>query len=664
MTISSILVANRGEIACRIIRTAKALGLKTVAIYSDADITAKHVRLADHAKHVGSSPVIESYLAIDRIISAALASGADAIHPGYGFLSENAAFATACLKAGLTFIGPPQKAIEIMGDKARAKTAMIAAGVPCIPGYQGEDQTTETLLAAAEDIGLPVMIKAAAGGGGRGMRQVESPEQLENAIKIARAEAKSAFGSDVLIIEKVIPAPRHVEIQILADQHGHIIHLGERDCSVQRRHQKIIEEAPCPVLNPALRREMGEAAIIAAKAVDYCGAGTVEFLLGADGAYYFLEMNTRLQVEHPVTEAITGLDLVALQIGVANGDALPVRQDDVRLNGHAIEIRLYAEDPANGFLPSTGPVDLWMAPTRPGIRVDDGIDTGVEVSPFYDPMLAKIIAHGATRQQAVARLRTALGNTALFGATTNRDFLIDAIERPAFVDGKATTAFIEETYGTDGYRDTTPPVRLLAAAAILDYLDQQDQACQTALAVNHENRNWSSTHDLIAYFDYRCEDTMVNVKVTHTDEQFMAIIDEQALMVNIKYRDQNTAGLVIDGDPYKVIFNNSTHAVQIANQTRSVTLTKLNTLAADAKDNASDGTVSAPMHGRLLEISVAVGDNVKIGDKIAVLEAMKMQHEIVAEIDGTVSTIAASENIQIAADDLILEIERPGGEDQ
>ena len=388
---NSILIANRGEIACRVIRTAKELGYRTIAVYSDADAGAPHVQLADEAVRIGPGPVGESYLLVERILEAAATSGAEAIHPGYGFLSENAAFAQAVEAAGLVFIGPSAEAIEVMGNKAESKRRMIAAGVPCVPGYEGHDQSDEVLLAEGNKIDLPLMVKAAAGGGGRGMRLVHDYAELANAIKLARAEAEGAFGSGELILEKAIIQPRHVEIQVFADTMGNTVHLGERDCSVQRRHQKVIEEAPCPVMTPELREQMGQSAIDAAKSVNYRGAGTVEFLLDASGSFYFLEMNTRLQVEHPVTELIAGLDLVALQISVAQGEPLGMRQDDVKLEGAAIEVRLYTEDPSQDFLPASGPVELWQPATGVGVRVDAGICTGQAISPFYDPMVAKVI---------------------------------------------------------------------------------------------------------------------------------------------------------------------------------------------------------------------------------------------------------------------------------
>ena len=419
---NSVLIANRGEIACRIMRTAKAMGLRTIAVYSEADSDAPHVKMADQAYLLGPAPVGESYLLGDKIIEAAKATNTGAIHPGYGFLSENSGFAKACADAGLIFIGPEPDAIDLMGDKAKSKRRMIKAGVPCVPGYQGEVQDDGTLLKKSQSIGFPIMVKAAAGGGGRGMRFVDDPKDLPTAIKDARSEAANAFGSDVLILERAVQRPRHVEIQVFADRYGNTVHLGERDCSVQRRHQKVLEEAPCPVMTSDLRAAMGAAAVKAAKDIGYVGAGTVEFMLDGSGEFFFLEMNTRLQVEHPVTEMITGLDLVALQINVASGQELGLTQDDINLNGHAIEARLYAEDPTADFLPATGPIHRCSPASGPGIRIDSGIKTGGEVSPFYDPMLAKVIAFGETREIARRRLVEALKDTVFFGTKTNKAF--------------------------------------------------------------------------------------------------------------------------------------------------------------------------------------------------------------------------------------------------
>ncbi|MBP6770871.1 MAG: acetyl-CoA carboxylase biotin carboxylase subunit, partial [Reyranella sp.] len=436
-----ILIANRGEIALRIIRTARAMGYRTVAVFSSADENARHVREADQAVHIGDVLPAQSYLNIAAIIEAAAISGADAVHPGYGFLAENAGFARACRAAGLVFIGPSPEAIAAMGNKAGAKQLMSEAGIPCIPGYQGADQSEATLQAAADAIGYPVMIKATAGGGGRGMRLVAGAGEFLPALRSARSEAQGAFGNAEVIVERAIIEPRHIEIQILADRHGQAIHLGERDCSVQRRHQKVVEEAPSPAVGAALRERMGAAAVAAVKAIGYEGAGTVEFLLDASGEFHFMEMNTRLQVEHPVTEAITGLDLVELQLRIASGEPLPLTQDDVRLNGHAIEVRLCAEDVARGFMPQSGTMTLWEMPGR--IRVDDALESGGEISPYYDSMIAKLIGHGASREEARRKLLAALEDTAALGVRTNQKFLASCLEHPVFAAGEASTAFID-----------------------------------------------------------------------------------------------------------------------------------------------------------------------------------------------------------------------------
>ncbi len=437
-----ILIANRGEIACRVIRSARALGYETVAVYSEADANAPHVRMADLAVPIGPAPAAQSYLSIDRLVEAARVAKADALHPGYGFLSENADFAAACRDAGLVFIGPPPEAIRSMGNKAEAKRLLGAAGLPCLPGYHEADQSDGRLARAAETIGFPVMVKAAAGGGGRGMRLVASAAELPAALAAARAEALNAFGSDELILEKAVEHARHIEIQIFADGHGNVIHLGERDCSIQRRHQKLIEEAPSPAVTAGLREAMGQAAVAAARAIHYVGAGTVEFLLDADGAFYFLEMNTRLQVEHAVTEAITGQDLVAWQIRVAAGERLPLVQAEVAFAGYAIEARLCAEDVPGDFLPQSGAVLAWQPPEGPGIRVDHGLAAGLAVTPYYDSMLAKIIAFGTDREEARRRLIAALERCLLLGIATNRALLIDCLDHPEFVAGKATTSFL------------------------------------------------------------------------------------------------------------------------------------------------------------------------------------------------------------------------------
>ncbi len=656
--INTLLVANRGEIACRVMRTAKGQGIKTVAVYSDADELAPHVKMANDAVRIGPPPVNESYLVIDNIIQAAKDTGADAIHPGYGFLSENAAFSQACVKAGIIFVGPPQKAIDVMGGKARSKRAMIEAGVPCVPGYQDDDQSDDTLVTEAEKIGVPLMVKAAAGGGGRGMRLVLDLEEVPNAIKLARSEAENAFGNGELILEKAIIKPRHVELQVFADSHGNCIHLGERDCSVQRRHQKVIEEAPCPVITPELREQMGKAAVDAAKAVDYVGAGTVEFLLDQSGEFYFLEMNTRLQVEHPVTEEITGLDLVALQLKVASGDFLGIKQSDVIFSGHAMEVRLYAEDPGDDFLPSTGHVDLWK-PSQ-WSRVDSGVETGGEVSPFYDSMVAKIITHGATRDEARRRMINALSETAFFGPKNNRDFLIDALDKKDFVDGQATTAFIAENYGEGGVDLGEHPFSTYAVAAVLQHKLRQKTAHHLALNVNAEMLDWSNSGSLETVVQY---DDSATIHV-HVDEpqQYTVTDGDQESSIQLLSLKPDMAKLNVDGHNVIVLYHEHHRILHLALPDRSLTVTDQTGLSA-MEDVGGGGTVVAPMHGQLLEILVEEGAQVSKGDKLAVLEAMKMQHEILAEIDGTVETVAASAGFQIAADDLIMEIAETESED-
>ena len=443
---SKVLIANRGEIACRVIRTAKNLGYETVAVYSDADRRARHVILADEAVYLGASPVGESYLDQEKILEAIRKSGADAVHPGYGFLSENESFAKALEERGIVFIGPPASAIALMGSKRESKIAMIEAGVPCVPGYQGNEQDPAVLIQEAKTVGLPVMLKASAGGGGRGMRLVHREEELAEAIQTACSEARNAFGSDEMIIERAVMRPRHIEIQVFADTHGNCISLGERDCSVQRRHQKVIEEAPSPAVNETLRRKMGEAAVRAAKACNYVGAGTVEFLLDENGEFFFLEMNTRLQVEHPVTEMVTGQDLVEWQLRVAAGESLNLTQEDVEIRGHAIEVRLYAEDAANGFLPQTGDLLRFDIAELDGCRTDHGVVQGQKVTPHYDPMLAKLIAWGPDRETARRKLNRMLRDSHILGMVTNQGFLTKALNAEDFVKGEATTALIADWF--------------------------------------------------------------------------------------------------------------------------------------------------------------------------------------------------------------------------
>ena len=658
---TSLLIANRGEIACRVMRTAKAMGLRTIAVYSEADADAPHVAMADEAVLIGPAPVAESYLNAARIIEAAQTAGAEAVHPGYGFLSENAGFARACAEAGLVFIGPPPDAIDLMGDKAKAKRRMIEAGVPCVPGYQGEDQSDATLIKAAAEIGFPIMVKAAAGGGGRGMRLVEREADLAAAIGAARSEAENAFGSGELILERAIIQPRHVEIQVFADARGHAIHLGERDCSVQRRHQKVLEEAPCPVMTPELRETMGAAAVKAARDIDYVGAGTVEFLLDASGAFYFLEMNTRLQVEHPVTEMVTGLDLVALQIRIAQGEPLALQQADIALDGHAIEARLYAEDVGEGFLPASGPVDHWRPAAGDGVRIDAGIASGGAVSPFYDPMLAKVIAHGATREEARRKLIGALKQTALFGIATNKAFLVDALSRPAFAQGEATTAFIAEAFDDEALQPASLDARSAACAAVLLYLNDRDAAARQALNLAAPLFNWSSATPIETPYRLECRDQAIDVALTPTGPaSYAARIGDETLPVRIIERNAHAALLAVNDMRVATLYNPKEAGIQITLDGRDFDIVNRNALFASKDDDAGAGAVTAPMHGALVDIFVAKGQTVAKGDRLAVLEAMKMQHELTAAIDGDITAIHFDAGAQIPANAVIMEI---GGAD-
>ena len=656
---TSILVANRGEIACRVIRTAKAQGYRTVAVYSDADAKAPHVQMADTAVHIGPSPVNESYLVQENILAAAKASGAEAIHPGYGFLSENSEFAKACEDAGLVFIGPTPDAIHLMGNKAEAKRRMIAAGVPCVPGYEGEDQSDATLLSEGAKITLPLMVKAAAGGGGRGMRIVHKSSELSNAIKLARAEASSAFGSGELILEKAIMRPRHLEIQVFGDSHGTIVHLGERDCSVQRRHQKVIEEAPCPVMTDALRDEMGAAAIAAAQSISYRGAGTVEFLLDEYGTFYFLEMNTRLQVEHPVTELITGLDLVALQLQVAQGEPLGFTQDEVTLSGHAIEVRLDTEDPAQDFLPTSGPIDLWSPPTGVGVRVDSGICSGQEVSPFYDPMVAKIIASGPNREIARLRLIEALQNTVLFGTRHNRDFLVACVEKDCFAAGQATTAFITEEFSEGEIANPQPTFTDSAVAAVLELTLQHKTLHGNSILVAPQLRDWASASPLVSRKRYIHGEQVHDLSVTPLGNGRYRVFDtDNAAVIELLTVLEDTAQASIDGEQHLIRhFSPDESKLYLSINGRAATYCDQIRLAGVQDDAAGSGRIIAPMHGLLLEVRVKAGDRVESGQTLAILEAMKMHYEIAADAAGEVIEVLAMARQQVAVDDLLIDID-------
>jgi geranyl-CoA carboxylase alpha subunit len=657
MPFSTVLVANRGEIAVRVISGARALGYRTVAVYSRADAAAPHVRLADRAVEIGPAPARESYLDGARILAAARAAGADAVHPGYGFLSENAGFARACAEAGLVFIGPPPEAIALMGNKRQAKLRMERAGVPCVPGYSGPDGSDAALLAAAQRIGPPIMVKAAAGGGGRGMRRVADLAALPAALSAARAEAESAFGSGELILERALTRPRHVEIQVFADTQGNVLHLGERDCSVQRRHQKVLEEAPSPVLTPELRARMGEAAVRAAREIRYVGAGTVEFLLDEDGSFHFLEMNTRLQVEHPVTELVTGLDLVAWQFRVAAGEPLPLTQEQVRFSGHAIEARLYAEDPYAGFLPQSGRVAAWLPAGGPGVRVDHGLGSGglaepEEISPHYDPLVAKVIAHGATREEARRRLIRALEDSVLLGPPNNRAFLVALLSHPDFAAGRATTAFIEERFGP-GLERPAPPPALVALAALLPFAAASGGKWQTRPQGGEAVLAWQGGMARTAVTGLPAGDFSVTLGAGTPEAATyaMALLERVEALPGVERLRYACDGVQA-----------TAHAARIGEDTylqcggSAETFREVPQGVAAARPEAAPGRRLAPMTGRIVAVRARVGEAVVKGQCLVVLEAMKMQHEFPAPADGVVIALPVAVGDQVAARQLLFEL--------
>jgi len=634
--IETLLVANRGEIARRVMRTAKALGKRTVAVYSDADARAPHVLEADEAVRIGEPLPADSYLDIDAVIEAAKRAGADAIHPGYGFLSERAEFSEACEAAGIRFVGPKPDAIRAMGDKSAAKRMMIEAGVPCVPGYQGEEQSDERLMSEANAIGFPVMVKASAGGGGRGMRRVASADELAEALRSARSEAENAFGDGRLLIEKAVDAARHIEVQVIADACGKTLHLGERECSVQRRHQKVIEEAPSPALSPEKRAEICAAAVAAAEAVSYENAGTVEFLYDdATGDFFFLEMNTRLQVEHPVTEEVTGLDLVALQIAVAEGAPLPISQEDVRADGWSIEARLYAEDAGAGFLPQTGRIGLWRPPAGEGVRVDGGIETGSEVTAFYDPMLAKVIATGPTRDVARRRLLAALGETRALGVGVNTDYLRAILSHPTFAEGAALTRFLGDEH--EALTASPPPSSEVLAAACAALMDHD---ADDALF------GWNGWGAAPLVFDLNVGGEKRSIRAS-LEGRTLTIDGEDGVAISLDEIGGAEIAYGVDGRRRRAEFVRKGSIVHVYADGRAWRIEDVSRAPAD-EAGAGDGAVKAPMAGSIVEVVVAEGDRVAKGALVLVMEAMKMQHRLTAPIDGVVETLAVKVGDQAA----------------
>lgn len=655
-TISKVLIANRGEIACRVIEGARKLGYPTVAVYSDADAGARHVEMADEAVYIGPSVPAESYLKIENILEAAERTGANAVHPGYGFLAENAEFAKACTDAGLVFVGPPAEAIDLMGNKAAAKRRMQEADVPCVPGYEGEDQSDETLIEQAKQIGLPVMVKAAAGGGGRGMRLVEHEEKLGEAIKSARSEAKGAFGSEELIIEKAVQQPRHVEIQIVADSQGNVVHLGERDCSIQRRHQKVVEESPSPAVDAELRAKMGEAAVAAAQAIGYVNAGTVEFLLAPDRAFYFMEMNTRLQVEHPVTELVTGIDLVEWQLRVAAGEALPLRQDQITFNGHAIEVRLCAEDAFSDFMPQSGPVLLWQPAEQ--IRVDHGLRSPGHVSSHYDSMVAKLIAHGDEREAARRKLLHDLEETVLLGLVSNRDLLAAILRHEVFAQGDFDTGFIQEHFPQDRISERKPATQHVAIAAALLY--QTDAlALQANAHFSDEVLGWHSSHPYEVNMKLRWRETDFELWLQPlADGSFtIKVAESDRFDISLELTDSTCAGYVCGEVHGRADFVRSGNDLWLACEGAIWAYTDRSLIAAETADEGGDGRLLAPSDGKVIEVRAKQGDQVEKGQTLVVVEAMKMEFQVTSGVAGSVSEINVAAGDQVSARQLLALVE-------
>jgi 3-methylcrotonyl-CoA carboxylase alpha subunit len=658
---SKILIANRGEIACRVIKTARRLGIKTVAVYSDADRGSRHVAMADEAVHIGGSPARESYLVVEKIIEAAKRTGAEAIHPGYGFLSENAGFAEACAKAGIVFIGPPPAAIRAMGSKSEAKKIMEKAKVPLVPGYHGDDQSPGLLAKEAQRIGFPVLIKASAGGGGKGMRVVEAAAKFDEALAGAKREAKASFADDHVLIERYLTRPRHIEIQVFADSHGNCLYLFERDCSIQRRHQKVIEEAPAPGMDPKRRQAMGAAAVAAAKAIGYVGAGTVEFIANQDGTFYFMEMNTRLQVEHPVTEMITGQDLVEWQLVVAAGGKMPLTQDQLRIDGHAVEVRLYAEDPARNFLPSTGTlVHLRLPEENAHVRVDTGVRQGDTVTPFYDPMIAKVIVHDRDRASAMRRMAALMGETEVVGVTTNAALLKALCSHPAFVGGEVDTGFIER-HREELFAKLAPAddrafaVATLArvaewAPASADPWDQKNGF--RLLDIGHDEVRWKDGEREVVVIVRRRRDGMLDLQLPGgTQEASVQRRDDDRLAIRLG--DDTFAATVMrhrtsDGVDYTLFADGRSRRLRLVDP---LDVTQYEAVAS------GEASVRSPLPGKIIDLRVKAGDTVSKGQPLLVLEAMKMEHTLAAPTDGKIKSMRYAVGEQVAEGAELVEFE-------
>ena len=656
---SKILIANRGEIACRIIRTARKMGIRTVAVYSDADRDAMHVALADEAIAIGPAPARSSYLDAEKIIAAAQASGAQAIHPGYGFLSENAGFAEACASAGIIFIGPTPDAIRAMGGKSEAKALMAKAGVPVVPGYHGEDQADEKLAGEAEAIGYPVLLKASAGGGGKGMRVVREKREFAAELAGAKREALAAFGNDRMLIEKYLERPRHVEVQVFADGHGNCLSLFERDCSIQRRHQKVIEEAPAPGLPDTLRQRMYDAAVAAARAIDYRGAGTVEFLLDPSGAFYFMEMNTRLQVEHPVTEYITGLDLVEWQIRVANGEALPDDWGNLRINGHAIEARIYAEDPAHDFLPSIGTVSHLAFPEEgPHLRIDSGIRTGDAISVHYDPMIAKLIVWDVDRDAALRRMSQALADCQVVGVTTNAGFLRRLVNTDSFANAKLDTALIErEQAALSAVGDSNDALWQLAAVAAVASTARAGSDVRDPHSPWQAQDGWRLGASAPRVLPLQQGERHHTLKVWTQADGWRVRCDDAAPTTVIGSADGRSLSVQLDGRRWQLQLLREGDQLYLFGTDGQHRFTLHDPVGESDHAVADAGSLLAPMPGRIVATLVDAGTQVKRGTPLVVLEAMKMEHTLQAPADGTVKGYRAKEGEQVADGAVLVDFE-------
>ncbi len=662
-----ILIANRGEIACRVAATAKKLGIRTVAVYSDADANAKHVLACDEAVHIGPSAPKESYLRADRIIEAARATGAEAIHPGYGFLSENEDFAQACADAGIAFIGPPPSAIKAMGLKAESKQLMDKAGVPLVPGYHGANQDPELLKREADRIGYPVLIKASAGGGGKGMRAVASNAEFDAALASCKREAINSFGDDAVLVERYVTRPRHIEIQVFGDTRGNVVYLFERDCSVQRRHQKVLEEAPAPGISEARRREMGQAAVAAAKAVGYVGAGTVEFIAEptADGdlRFYFMEMNTRLQVEHPVTEAITGLDLVEWQLRVASGEPLPLKQEQLRIHGHAIEARICAENPDANFLPATGRLEVYRTPPAAtsfelgNVRIDHGVREGDLISPYYDSMIAKLIVWGADREQALARLAAALAQTHIVGLHTNVAFLRRVLQTPSFAQADLDTALIERERAL--LFNASPLPLAVAAAGVVAHALASEKSLETADPWSRRD-GWRLHGAAVRRFDLEAhgEHHIAHVERGHAGQMVLAI-DGKRWPLQLVSRGANVHDVTLGETRHVLTVYATGERLSIFAPDGAAVLSEIDPIVHAADGAAAEGgRLTAPMPGKVIAFLAAVGDSVKLGQPLAVMEAMKMEHTITAPRDGTVKEILYGVGDQVSEGGELLRLEK------